>query len=219
MRKSHPAALGLLLFSLLAIGSHAASSAVGVPKGTAPVIDGVLDDAEWKDALSSPMTGGGRVLLKHDGRFLYLALQGAADGFAQVYFGDQGSVRVLHASAALGEITYRPFSSGKWETDSKYTFEMRRFAERSPEEKDAYLEKNDWLANSANRGAVREFKILRSAVAGKRLAIVYREMAGATRSWPASLHDDALHDQLVSGYTPGRLAFDLTQWAELAYRK
>lgn len=214
-------AMVLVLAASLFSYSPEGLKAVRVPKGAAPQIDGLMADDEWKGAVSYPLSAGGRVMLRHDDDHLYLLIQGSSNGFAQVYLAGPDQARVLHASAALGELSYRPTSSGKWELETKYDWQLRRFAERSTEEKQTYLGARGWLANTINMGQVREFKIARSALVGKKIGVVYISTTDGKLTgsfWPSSLADDTVKPELLRG-EPSALTFDLEQWAALEFTK
>jgi hypothetical protein len=53
-----------------------------------------------------PMIGGGEVTLRQDGDDLRVTVTGPRAGLASVCVGDESRVRILHASAAIGEAAY-----------------------------------------------------------------------------------------------------------------
>jgi hypothetical protein len=64
-------------------GSSRAEKPVSVPRAQAPVIDGRLNAAEWRGSaiLKRPE---GEVLLRHDGKYLYIGVRGIKRGVPSV---------------------------------------------------------------------------------------------------------------------------------------
>ncbi len=88
-----------------------------VPRARLPILlDGKVEDAEWRDARSVRLGSGLRLLVKHDSAYLYLALDpGESKLFGvNLYLASDDTARTylaLHASAKLGERTGR---RGAW---------------------------------------------------------------------------------------------------------
>jgi hypothetical protein len=201
---------------LLAFCSVAyASKSVEVPLAKAPEIDGTIRAEEWKGAARFELVNGGELFIQSDGVALYIAIRGDADGWSHVYLGDESSVRVLHASAALGEVKYQK-TAETWEAQGQFSWEMRNFSARNDAEKDDFYQKHGWIANTVNRGREREYRISRAALAGRHIAVVYAADPASPRYWPPTLRDDTLATELVRGNLPPKLTFQLqTHWAEL----
>src|SRR5690242_5877828 len=110
------AATALALLSIVICSSmdgwSASTQMTDVPTGSKPAIDGVISPGEWNDAGDFHLAGGGELRIKRDAKYLYLALSGVANGFAQIYLAYGDTIRVLHASAALGEIRYHREKGG-----------------------------------------------------------------------------------------------------------
>jgi hypothetical protein len=191
----------------------------------AVTVDGQLDDREWRDALGFDLVGGGRLLLKYDGEYFYVALRGVERGSTQLYLSDDASrdVDILHASAALGTSVYRPDRKGFWQPANPFLWELRdrELTEATKEKMNAYLAKNSWVANNnnMNRQSGVEFKIrTRAAAAERRFAVVH--VAGEEKLFfPAALADDALKSPLAFGDTRPDLKFDLRRWARIVLEK
>lgn len=56
-----------------------------------------------------PMIGGGEVALRQDGDDLRVTVTGPRAGLASLCVGDESRVRILHASAAVGEAVYERY--------------------------------------------------------------------------------------------------------------
>ncbi|MEI7036500.1 hypothetical protein [Fulvimonas yonginensis] len=105
-----------------------------VPRGLPVLLDGRIDGAEWGDAAEIRLAHDVRLLLKHDGRFVYAAvvlpaprvfgvnLYLARDGAAGAYLN-------LHASARLGERSGygKAWPEWRWWNNSGWTANVARF--------------------------------------------------------------------------------------------
>lgn len=87
---------------------------VTVPSGQPAVIDGVLGEHEWDDALVFEMSDGATLQLMHSAETLYVAVAGTEIGAVNVLIGTSDAIMILHSSAALGSARYKP-ASDEWE--------------------------------------------------------------------------------------------------------
>ena len=69
-------------------------------------LDGRVDSLEWKKATSYPLQHSGEVKIMSDQNYIYVAVKGGSRGWSHVYAKRGATVRVLHASAALGTAVY-----------------------------------------------------------------------------------------------------------------
>jgi hypothetical protein len=209
--------------------AHAAEPAIHVPQGAAVVIDGRMNEAEWERAAVQRLPDGTILRLQHDGRYLLLGIEGGKQGFPSVCVAHGESVRVLHASAALGSVAYSR-SQGDWTTgENEFVYGMRNteLTEAARAERSEYLSRHAWLASTYRMGDGRayELQISLSILPEKSgLAVAYFVPAGETGSivrWPQSLApgDGCADDKLVRGHVPARLRFKPEQWAELRMEK
>ena len=74
--------------------------------GSSIQLDGVIGDAEWKNAKEYKLSGGRKLLFKKEDKDLYVAMAGTKQTWAHVYLYYADTIHVLHASAALGEAKY-----------------------------------------------------------------------------------------------------------------
>ncbi len=164
------------------------------------------------------LLGGGKMLLKHDGEYLYIAVIGERPGIAHICIEKEDRIAVLHASAALGTAEYtgnfrtarleRPF---EWRARGKgSSLEVRK-------ERKRFLHDERWLANvSRGPSRVREFQIdLQFAGRNGRipLSVAFLDTEGMTVAfWPEDLTDDSKLNQLVSGATPKTATFQPHTW-------
>jgi hypothetical protein len=66
-------------------------------------LDGKADEAEWKDAQKYELKNGGSLLVRKGENEIWVSLESSKKGWVQIYISAGDTIRVLHASAALGE--------------------------------------------------------------------------------------------------------------------
>lgn len=194
------------------------------------VLDGRVDSAEWSGAAVRAIDGGVTARLQHDGRHLYIAVVGAHFGFTSLCAARGDSVRILHASAALGAVTYTRRGDEWTSRDTAFTYGMRNpdTTAAARAERAAYLAANGWVANTARMGGglAQEFQISLDQLGNPpRLALGrFVPITGASPEiahWPATVQatDGCVASRLVSGYVPSPLRFDPTRWLALRLQR
>ena len=191
--------------------------------GSRVVIDGRLDGAEWARAAARTLSDGTVLRFQHDGRHLFVAIAAARSGFPSLCLGLGDTVRVLHASAALGSVRYLQ-AGGEWVTgDTAFVYGMRSpdTTDQARQERSEYLRRNGWVASTfrMSGGMVQEMQILIGAPV-PRLALGYfvslQNNISTIESWPAPGEPlGCSHPELVRGTVPRRLDFRPATWAEL----
>lgn len=198
---------------------------IKVPRGPAPVIDGRIEEAEWRGAAVERLDNGLTTRLRHDGQFLFLAVSSTAEGFPSVCIARADTVRILHASAALGAVTYTS-RDGRWSTtDTAFGYGMRNTAltDGAREERKLYLAQHGWVGSTARMGQGRSHELQVSlAMLGPtpRIALGYFRMAGAGDrvTWPAFLADSTegcAELRLIQGWVVERPRFEPALYLEL----
>ncbi len=204
-----------LVFVLSIIGAAYPLSAQPIGKapeinlapGPTIVIDGKIEDAEWKGASSFPVKNGGTVFFGYDGNYLFVGVRGSGYGWSHLYlnYADVPEVYVHHASAALGMIAYRSGKDGKWQSSNPFSWDLRdRVINPEVQKKmDDYLAKNFWVANNNNTGNRNEieFKIKPRSDKPFRIGVVFAVGETGRYFFPETLSDATLKDEL-SGETP-----------------
>lgn len=210
----------------LAHGVQAPALRVPAIHGRDIVLDGRIDAAEWAGALTVTSPGGLTARLLHDGRHLYAAFAGDRFGFNSLCTAQDGQVRILHASAALGAVAYTRRQASWVSRDTAFTYGMRdtSVTDAARAQRDAYLATHGWVANTVQMGGGRaqEFRIALSTLGARpRIAVArFIPVDGGSpeiHRWPASVDstDGCVAHRLVSGYVPSPLTFDPDRWAEL----
>jgi hypothetical protein len=197
---------------LLACFTALASAAFGA---SPPLIDGLLDEEEWKSAPRQKLSGGGELRMLRVGDDLYLAVSAANPGIASFCIADGNRVEILHASAALGTAVYER-GDGGWRQLEGFDWKVR---EGAPEDsKKDYLHSRGWLANSSRQASlVREYRIT-NAGGDRRLAVVFlhTDEPMSVARWPDSVDDDCASVRLAQGYSLEATRFDPSRWARLS---
>lgn len=222
--------LGVLLLPTSLLLATAArpplsGAVIDVPRGPSVVIDGRIDDAEWRGSAANRLFDGSTLRMLHDGAHLFLGITAARQGFPSVCVAAGDTIRVFHASAALGSVRYTR-SAGVWKTsDSEFDYGMRTpdLSEPAVEERRAYLARNGWLASTfrMGNGRTQELQISIDLVSRTpAIALGYFATAangGSVMSWPESLlpRDGCADEKLVTGHVPPSLRFDPAAWVTL----
>jgi hypothetical protein len=183
-------------------------------------LDGVINADEWKGAKEADLRGGGKVFFRRDGNVLYVALKGVSKGWAHVYLSHNDTVHVMHASAALGSVTYFP-QEAKWSTIQKFNWQLRdrSYSDTTARKMEDYFRQNGWVANNVNigDGMTAEFKIDLSRFATQKLAFacLFASKPETPSYYPEDLSDHTILKDLVYGNAPAQLEFNPKTWHKL----
>jgi polyisoprenoid-binding protein YceI len=194
---------------------------VRVPRGTTVNVDGKLDAAEWTGAYEAALAGGARLLLRHDDKYLYLALK-AEPGYPSVCVASGDIVRILHASAALGAGIYAR-TGAVWQRRQAFAFAMRSadVSEKGKAAQRDYLVANGWVAtNFAMSRTDKEIQIALSLFDRNdpRLALGYWVLQdNRALAWPANVVDGCTMAQVVQGPLPAEARFEPRSWVRLRF--
>jgi hypothetical protein len=195
--------------------------AITVPAGTAPTIDGRIDDAEWATA-SRIALGANELRIVHDRAMVYLAISrptSAGMAFGCVFVAEPDRVVIHHASAQLGSAIYS-LADGAYVPASK-TYVWRDAA--------TMLRDEGWQASTVGADTVhQEFALTFErlglpASSPRRIALGYvvippdaADMSTAsTVTWPAGLTDGVADAQVLGGFNPDGIRFAPSSWAAI----
>ena len=193
-------------------GSPRDEAPVSVPRTRGVVIDGTLDEAEWRGS-AVVRRPDGDVLLRHDGKYLYVGVRTVGRGFPSVCFARGELIRVAHASYALGDVIYTK-SGAMWKLGAPFAWEKS-----AP----AFLTEHGWIASTMPMGNPRhaEMQIALDQLDPRdpRISVAFfMEDEGrgeGIAAWPRGRRDDCANDRLVRGYAPERLTFKKKTWTKL----
>jgi len=187
----------------------------------APILlDGQINAAEWAGAKEYPLTNGGQLFMIRKADDLYLGIKGYAQGWAHVYVSRQDTIRVLHASAALGDQLYTKIND-KWKLQSRFNWQLRDdvYNNDLAQQQSRYYHQYGWCANNNNTGDKNtlEFRInLHSYdTASLKIAVVFTADAKLYCFYPAGLTDDTLLQNLVVGNPADSLRFNISEWMKM----
>jgi hypothetical protein len=195
---------------------------ISIPKGPAPKIDGRIEPTEWAGSYEVPMPGAGRLMLRHDGRYLYVGIDGSAQGFPSACTVRGDSVTIMHSSAAVGTATYARGESD-WKQRHGFTFALRSrdVSAAGMQAQADFLASNGWVAsNSAMSPTQREMKISLSLFepGNAMLALgYYLGNDGPVVRWPQSADDGCTALKTVQGFLPPSIDFHPDVWARLDF--
>ena len=162
-----------------------------------------------------PMIGGGELMLRQDGDGLRVTVTGPRAGLASLCVGDESRVRILHASAAVGEATYER-SGERWVLKSGFEFKLRDTRTGPPSEADRaqYLSTMGWVANASRAGdPVRIFTVhLSERIRFVGITFLTTDEPMAVSYWPASMDDDCRAMKIAQGYLPDSARFRPAGW-------
>ncbi len=188
-----------------------------VPRGTPPVLDGVLSEGEWSDALSIQLNADEYILLKHADGYLYLGIQARTLALPTplVVRGDE--ICALHASAALGTAIY-VHEGDVWNLRQGYVWECRTlgFSAFALAERARFLEQQGWVGTIVHLGdpLQSEYQI---AWGDGRLTFLFLLLVGPEPlrlvSWPIPAAAAAQYEALVMGDAPAQIRCSLSDWA------
>ena len=201
---------------------------VKVPRGHAPVIDGKIDSVEWRGSAIEQLANGLTVHLRHDGSHLFLGVTSSSgEGFPSVCAVRNDTIRVLHASAALGAVTYSRQGSSWSSADTAFVYAMRNPAltEQARVERRAYLAEHRWVGSTFRMGQGRAHEIQLSlelldpaSTRRPRIALGYYREGGTPVTWPDSLAaagEGCAEPRLIQGWVPPHPRFKPEMYVEL----
>lgn len=209
-----------IVLGLLALSSFASRAQVPSGAPSAVVLDGRLSKGEWAGAAEHALAGGGRLLIRQAAKYVHVAVEGTGFGWSHVYVAHRDTVRVFHASAALGTARYVQ-EAGRWRLAQPFVWAMRDTTRSAAAqaERAAFLEHHGWVANTNGMGSrrVNELRIAKAMfdAGAPRLAVLFAEDPAEPRHWPDTLADATLDADLVRGAPPEHLVFEPESWAQI----
>jgi hypothetical protein len=215
--------IAIIIFSSLiaAQAQIVKNETIRIAPGGPVMIDGRIEEKEWKDAAVFELAGGGQVFFKYDGEYLFVGVRGLKKGWSHLYLSEGETVSVMHASAALGMTVYAADKNELWQPAGPFAWDLRDRA-LTPETKKkmtAYLAKNFWAANNNNMTELPEIefqvKPRNASVKTLYVAVVYAADAKNPQFFPAGLKDATVKQELVYGNTPNDLKFSPAGWAQI----
>ena len=205
-------------------GSPRKETSISVPRTRPAVIDGTIEETEWRGSAVVKRRDG-EMLLRHDGKYLYIGVRSARPGFPSLCVMRGNTVRVMHASFALGDATYAK-KNATWQLGAPFDWEPPTRVggnDRDPQ-RARFLAERGWVGSTVPMGNPRhaEMQIALDQLDPRDLRIsvaVLLEDAGSGEeiaSWSrARARDGCANERLVRGYAPDRLSFRRSGWTKV----
>lgn len=183
--------------------------------GIVAVMVGVASLVAQSPPEAHELAGGGTVSLRRDGDRLLVTVTGPRAGLASLCLGDDSRVRILHASAAIGQATYER-SGSSWALAERFEFKLRETRTGPPPEADqrAYFDATGWVANANNAGTAPRAFTIRVDRRARFLGVAFYTTSGteAVSYWPPTMSDDCLAVKVAQGFLPATAQFRPDTW-------
>lgn len=164
------------------------------------------------------MVGGGDVSMTQAGDLLRVSVRGAHAGLASLCVGDESRVRILHASAAVGEAVYER-TGQHWELRSDFVWKIRdsRTTAATDADRQRVFAELGWIANASSAGdPTREFTIrLSDRIRFVGVTFLSTEAPMAVSYWPSSMGDGCREIRIAQGFLPQTAQFSPATWHRL----
>jgi hypothetical protein len=182
----------------------------------------LLPQTPGSGTVDTAMEGGGNVVIRRDGDVLQVTVTGPRAGLASLCVGDASRVRILHASAAVGEALYESTDNG-WTLSRGFDWKLRDAARTGApgvEQREAFFDAAGWTANPSRSGAPRrDFRIrLSGDIRYVGVTFYATEAPDALSYWPASMNDDCRQVKVAQGFLPDTLRFTPSAWYQVQPR-
>ena len=169
-------------------------------------------------AATSKMVGGGEVSIVRDADVWRVTVVGPSAGLASLCLADESGVRILHASAAVGEGLYER-SGDTWALASGFDFKLRDKPKtpKADEEREIFFKSRGWIANADNSGKQpREF-VIRASESVRSLGVTFMTTSEplAVSYWPEAMDDDCRALKVAQGYLSPTAQFRPEHWHPL----
>jgi hypothetical protein len=192
------------------------------PAGPMPTLDGTIQDDEWRGA---KRTHQGTIELltrtTPDGG-LALGIHAPAYAITSVYLRVNDTITVLHASAAIGDVTYVRQPDGAWKLTNEFVFTRYRDVPDFTARHEEFLQKHRWVSTHARLGAPGDTELFiapdllggKTGRGGPRLAVTYYDpdVKKVLLAAPAGLADAAIQPEINAGFTAATLRFEPDTW-------
>jgi len=195
---------------------------VDVPRASTIVVDGTWAQPEWAGAALQRSADIRIAVTSADG-FLQIGLRTPPLFVASLCIEQGDTVRVFHASAALGRATYVR-TGEQWRLTEDFEWRLRR-TDLGPEaaaERMEHRSRFGWVASTVDMGAPgdTEFQISLDYLPATQpriaLGLMLGGATGVVQGWPIAAEEDGCtHEAVIAGSPPGRVRFDATRWARL----
>lgn len=164
------------------------------------------------------LTNGGELTTRRDGDILHVSVVGPRTGLASLCVGDATQVRILHASAAVGDALYEK-ADGGWTLKHGFAWRLRDAPSAAvpAAAAEAFFAETGWVANASHAGSPkRDFRI-RITDRTQFLGVTYLSVTDpmAVSYWPNTLSDDCKQMKIGQGFLPDVAQFRPETWTRI----
>lgn len=116
-------------------------------------LDGVITIVEKSTALDSIREGESALYARSAEGFLWVAVKSDSIGVVSLCVANNNETKILHASAALGAITFSQ-QGAKWTTSERFTWTLRDTSMSTSviAERREYFKEHGWVATTSSMG-------------------------------------------------------------------
>lgn len=161
------------------------------------------------------LTGGGEVSISRDGPQLLVTVTGPRAGLASLCVGDDSRVRILHASAAVGEAIYER-EGERWLRRFEFEWKLRdsRKTPITEADRNRVFAELGWVANPDNAGVSPRVFAIQLSERTQYLGVTFFTTSDpmAVSYWPATMDDGCREVKVAQGYLPETAQFRPTAW-------
>ena len=158
-----------------------------------PVIDGVLDDGEWENAIQTQLSDGSEVFWLYSDGYLYVGINSEKIGAVNLaLIREDNRVWILHSSAALGSAIYEERTED-WELTQDFSWCCRSTSVFT--EREQLFQEEGWQANIGYQGTEGQVEYQVAVEGGEyQIALMYLYADGSAgfSYWPDHLSDEAV---------------------------
>ena len=193
-------------------------SQLALPRAATPVIDGTAAEAEWKAAWRTTQHDT-TLLLLHDGEDIYAAVKSPAYAITSIYVARGNELKILHASAAIGDAVYRRDAQAAWRLQTRFAFTRYKSPDDLIARGRGFFDEHAWLSSHMRIGAPgdTEFRMQGRAIEGARVAVTYYDpdRRSVLLAFPAGLTGDVVSHELQAGFVPEVVRIQPESWVTL----
>ncbi len=185
-------------------------------------LDGKIDDAEKRQSQTILKNKGSNLSFLQDGSFMKINVSSEPLYVASLCLATENKVYILHASAALGMMSYA-LEGGKWSAGQEFSWAMRDTAMSAEvvSQRSTYLDQNMWAATTMSmgtRGQI-EFVVNLNLIESDTFFIAAGLMTESDPKQIVSLPQQAAQGcgalSLVAGRPENSYPFDPTSWYQI----
>ena len=205
--------LELLLLSTLTLSP---ASPQAIASDWSQQLDGVVNAHELEGAAVHEIPGG-ELFLRRSGQILDVAIRTSPLSVASLCLAAGNEVHVLHASAALGAVTYRR-RDATYVSSENFEWGMREqgMDEQTQSLRQRYFADHGWVASTMRMGTRGQVEMRidldRLPPGPVHVALGLMSEDGSVSGWPRERAGECANQGLVSGSPPASLEFSPDNW-------